>query len=75
MSNAIQCKAPLYATATLYVWYFIKKLSDYDLSLVCTSKCDDKYLNCVTACSDSDCLMECNRESISCTEGKHLKIN
>ena len=42
---------------------------DYDLSLVCTSKCDDQYLQCVSACSDADCLMECNRATVACADG------
>ena len=45
---------------------------DYDLSLICTSKCDDAYLQCVSICSDSNCLLDCNRASIACTEGKNI---
>ena len=49
--------------------------SDYDLSLICTSKCDDAYLECVSNCSSSDFLMECNRASNTCIEGKYAVNN
>ena len=45
-------------------------LSDYDLSLKCTSKCDDEYLQCISACGSTECSVECNRASIACSEGK-----
>lgn len=35
--------------------------SDYDLSEVCVDKCDDDYLQCVSSCSASECLLECGR--------------
>ena len=37
--------------------------------MICTSKCDEKYLDCVAACSDSNCLLDCNRASNVCYEG------
>ena len=40
--------------------------SDYDLSLVCMTKCDGEYMQCVSTCSTSDCLMECNRAWAAC---------
>ena len=40
--------------------------SDYDLSLVCISKCDEQYLQCVSTCSSTDCLVECNRSWAIC---------
>merc|ERR1719394_671364 len=41
---------------------------DYDLSLICTGKCDDQYLQCISSCgSDSNCLMDCNRDSVACS--------
>ena len=43
--------------------------SDYDLSLVCTSRCDDDYIQCVSACSDTDCLLDCNRAAVACADG------
>ena len=42
--------------------------SDYDLSLECTKKCDEEYLQCVTACSSSECLMECSRANVACSD-------
>ena len=49
----------------------LKKLfSDYDLSLVCISKCDEAFMKCVSTCSSSDCIMECNRASATCGNGK-----
>ena len=45
---------------------------DYDLSLVCVSKCDDEYLKCVSTCSSSDCLMECNRAAVVCGDGEYF---
>ena len=47
-----------------------KYLRDYDLAQVCTSKCDDAYIQCVYECTNSECLLGCNRDSIVCTEGK-----
>ena len=44
--------------------------SDYDLSLVCMSKCDDEYLQCVSTCSSTDCLVECNRAWGTCGDCK-----
>ena len=47
--------------------------SDYDLSLVCTSQCDDAFLKCTAACSNSNCVLDCNRDSIACNDCK-LKL-
>ena len=47
-------------------------LRDYDLSLICSSKCEDAYVECVTTCSSSDCLIECNRAAVTCGDGKYL---
>ena len=44
--------------------------SDYDLSLICTSQCDDDYLQCVSSCSDNNCLLDCNRAAVACSECK-----
>ena len=46
-------------------------LSDYDLSLICTSECDDEYFKCVSTCGSSDCFMDCNRATVICIEGKY----
>jgi len=46
--------------------------SDYDMSLVCSQKCDDVFRKCIAACDGSDCVMECNRDSLACTEGKFM---
>ena len=43
---------------------------DYDLGMICTSKCDDAFVQCIAACGSSDCFVDCNRSSIACTEGK-----
>ena len=48
--------------------------SDYDLSLVCMSKCDDEYLQCVSTCSSSDCLMDCNRAAFACGDGEYIYL-
>ena len=48
--------------------------SDYDLSLVCTSRCDDDYVQCVSVCSSSDCLLDCNRVAVACTEGEIISL-
>ena len=45
---------------------------DYDLSLVCVSKCEDELLQCVSTCSSSDCLMECNRAAFVCGDGEYF---
>ena len=50
----------------------LNTFSDYDLSLTCTSKCDEAYLECVSTCSSSDCLMECLRAAVTCGDGKYL---
>ena len=44
--------------------------SDYDLSLKCTAKCDDEYLQCVSTCSSSECLLDCSRAMGACTDCK-----
>ena len=44
---------------------------DYDLSLVCKSKCDDECLQCATHCGSSECLLECNRVWATCGDGKY----
>ena len=49
-------------------------LSDYDLSLVCTSKCDDEYLRCSSTCSSSYCLLECHRIAVACDDCKSLWV-
>ena len=46
--------------------------SDYDLSLICISKCDDVFLNCIAGCSDSECVLKCNRDSVDCNEGDFI---
>ena len=48
--------------------------SDYDLSLDCTSRCDDDYVQCVSVCSSSDCLLDCNRVAVACTEGEIIYL-
>ena len=44
--------------------------SDYDLSEVCVDKCDDDYLQCVSSCSASECLLECGRALSACGDCK-----
>ena len=46
-------------------------LSDYDLSLQCTSKCDDEYLQCISTCSSSECFLECSRVMAACNDGEY----
>ena len=57
-------------------FYFANKIfSDYDLSLICSGKCDDQYLQCISNCSsDANCLMDCNRDSVDCSGCKWLFI-
>ena len=53
------------------IFNFIKSLfSDYDLSLVCTSKCEDEFSKCISHCGSSDCVMECNRAAFACGDCK-----
>ena len=52
-----------------------KIFSDYDLSLICTSKCDEQYLKCISSCSDSNCSMDCNRDSVACSGCKLLSVS
>ena len=49
--------------------------SDYDLSLVCTSRCDGDYLQCVSVCSSKDCQLDCNRAAVACAEGENIFNN
>ena len=58
------------ARKVIDIWNLFR---DYDLSLICSSKCDDAYLECVTACGSSDCFMECNRAAVTCGNGKYLE--
>jgi len=39
---------------------------DYDLSLICVTKCDEQLLQCTSSCSDSNCLLDCNRAWAIC---------
>ena len=48
-----------------------QKLSDYDLSLTCTSLCETDFINCAGSCSDNDCLLICNREFAECNDGRN----
>ena len=52
-----------------YNWF-----RDYDLGMICTSKCDDAFVQCIAACGDSDCFLECNRASVACNEGKNCDV-
>ena len=36
------------------------------------SKCDDEYLQCVSTCSSTDCLVECNRAWGTCGDCKYI---
>ena len=36
------------------------------------SKCDEEYLQCVSTCSSTDCLMECNRAWAICGDCKYI---
>ena len=56
-------------TAAKVIFVMWNVFSDYDLSLVCTSQCDDAFLECVSTCGSSECFTECNRASVTCTEG------
>ena len=42
--------------------------SDYDLSLVCISQCEHDLLTCTSTCSSSECIMECNRALVVCSD-------
>ena len=53
----------------------MKCFRDYDLGMICSSKCDDAYMQCIAACGSSDCFVDCNRASIACTEGKIPRKN
>ena len=48
------------------------QFSDYSLSVICTFKCDDNYLKCIAACGDSNCMLNCNRASNACYDGKFI---
>ena len=58
-----------------FKWALNDAFSDYDLSLVCIAKCDDEYMQCVSTCSSTDCLMECNRAWATCGDCKFTFIN
>ena len=45
---------------------------DYDLSLVCVSKCEDDFLQCASTCSSADCLTECNRDAFVCGDCEYF---
>ena len=45
---------------------------DYDLSLVCISKCDDQLLECISTCSSTECILECNRAWAICSDCEYL---
>ena len=61
------------------IFDMLNLFSDYDLRLICSSKCEDAYVECVTTCSSSDCLIECKlhlsvnyRAAVTCGDGKYL---
>ena len=45
---------------------------DYDLSLICVSKCDDQLMECISTCSSSECIFECNRAWAICSDCEYL---
>ena len=49
----------------------ICKLSDYELSLICTSLCETDFIKCAESCDENECLLTCNREFASCNDGEH----
>ena len=53
---------------------FKPSFSDYDLSLVCISKCEDELLECVSTCSSSECILKCNRALVVCSDCEFLTI-
>ena len=53
-------------------YHYKSDFSDYDLSLKCTGKCDDEYLQCVSTCSSSECLLECGRALGACNDGEYF---
>ena len=36
------------------------------------SNCDDEYLQCVSTCSSTDCLVDCNRAWGACGDCKYI---
>ena len=61
----------IFLNAGKLIFDMLNLLSDYDLSLICTSECDDEYFKCVSTCGSSDCFMDCNRATVICIEGKY----
>ena len=51
-----------------------KKLRVPDLNRICSEKCQESLLNCISSCSDDDvnCLSQCNRDEAACTIGKFM---
>ena len=47
------------------LWIF----RDEVIAAKCEGQCDLAYVECTSACSTSNCLMECGRALINCTEG------
>ena len=37
---------------------------------ICSSKCQEEYMECSSTCEGPECLSDCNRESIACTDCK-----
>ena len=57
--------------------YFGKQISKFDVCSrdqdtgdKCERQCEIEYLDCTSACSNSNCLLECGRALSSCNDGK-----
>ena len=48
----------------------VKPFSDLPLEEICSSKCQEEYMECSSTCEGPECLSDCNRESIACTDCK-----
>ena len=52
------------------LWLLVWPFSDLPLEEKCSSKCHEEYMECSSTCEGPECLSDCNRESIACTDCK-----
>ena len=44
-------------------------LSDKELGELCKQECEDHYVDCIAACGNSDCYLDCGRVLSYCSDG------
>ena len=51
---------------------FIRYSRDQDIGVKCEGLCELEYVDCISSCSGTDCLIECGRTLTDCTNGNYF---